>query len=245
MLEIRGHEVIGKACDGDSAVNAYKELPAKPDIILMDHRMPFKCGMKAMKEIHTINPTQCIIFVTADFEAAKDALKNGAHSFIMKPFRMDDLFNSIEMALFEKKRKSSELRETYMGYITRVHDAGGVGGLAGICDTVEKEVINKFIPEQSLANISLETIINWLCEFFNTMDMNFTYEREQDKFIIKNNKCIWMDELGPNPNFCFMTKCTISKFALKTGREFELSLNKAIMDNADECVIELVFHELE
>ena len=106
MLEIKGHEIIGEAFDGENAVEIYKKLPAKPDIILMDHRMPFKSGLIAMKDIHTINPTQCIIFVTADFEAAKDALDMGAQSFIMKPFRMDDLFNSIEMALLEKKRES-------------------------------------------------------------------------------------------------------------------------------------------
>ncbi|MCK5398296.1 MAG: methanogen output domain 1-containing protein, partial [Thermoplasmata archaeon] len=70
---------------------------------------------------------------------------------------------------------------------------------------------------------------------------NYTYEREQDKFIIRNTKCIWMNELGPNPHFCFMAKCVISKFAMKTGREFNLELNKAIMDGSEECVFELTF----
>ena len=241
MLEIKGHEVIGEAFDGENAVIIYEELEVKPDIILMDHRMPFKCGIRAMKDIHAINPTQCVIFVTADFEAAKDALNKGAQSFIMKPFRMDDLFNSIEMALLEKKREGSKLRESYLGYITRVNDAGGTAALANICGAMEKDVINKFIPEPSLTNISLGTTINWFSEFFNTMGMNYTYEREQDKFIIRNNKCIWVDELGPNPHFCLMAKCVISKFAMKTGREFNLELNSAIMDGSEECVFELNF----
>ena len=241
MLEIKGHEVIGEAFDGENAVIIYEELAVKPDIILMDHRMPFKCGIRAMKDIHAINPTQCVIFVTADFEAAKDALNKGAQSFIMKPFRMDDLFNSIEMALLEKKKESSKLRESYLGYITRINESGGTAALASICDAVEEDVINKFIPEPSLTNVPSETMMHWFCEFFNSMDMNYTYEREQDKFIIRNTKCIWMNELGPNPHFCFMAKCVISKFAMKTGREFNLELNKAIMDGSEECVFELTF----
>ena len=241
MLEIKGHEVIGEAFDGENAVNAYKELPLKPDIVLMDHRMPFKCGIKAMKDIHALDPAQCVIFVTADFEAAKDALKKGAQSFIMKPFRMDDLFNSIEMALFEKKKKNLELRESYMGYITKLNEAGGPGNLASICDMVEKEIINKFIPEPFLTDIPLETMGNWLCEFFNTIGFGYFIEREQEKIIIKNNKCIWMDELGPNPNFCHMAKCVISKFASKTGRDFNLQTRMVIMDCSDQCLFELKF----
>ena len=206
MLEIREHEVIGEAFDGESAVDIYNELPVKPDIVLMDHRMPFKCGIKAMRDIHEINPTQCVIFVTADFEAAKEALNKGAQSFIMKPFRMDDLFNSIEMALLEKKRDSSKLREAYLGYITKINEKSGSGGLANICDAVEKEIINKFIPEPSLTNIPLETMTTWFTMFLNAMDMNYTCEREQDKIIIRNNKCPWSDEMGSNPLFCCMAK---------------------------------------
>ncbi len=241
MLEIKGHEVIGEAFDGESAVMIYEKLPIKPDIILMDHRMPFKNGIKSMEGIHTIHPTQCVIFVTADFKAAKDALNKGAQSFIMKPFRMDDLFNSIEMALLEKKRDSSKLREAYLGYIIKVNETGGVGSLASICDGLEKDLINKFIPGPTLTNIPLETMMNWFCEFFNTMDMKYTYEKEENKFIIRNSKCIWMDEIGANPHFCFMAKCVISKFAMKTRREFNLELNKAIMDGSEECVFELTF----
>jgi len=242
MLEIRGHEVIGEAFDGENAVNVYKELPIKPDIILMDHRMPLKSGMAAMEEIHAINPTQCIIFITADYEAAKIALKEGADSFIMKPFRMDDMFNSIEMALAQSKKRSSEFREIYIGYITKLNEAGDVGNLSEICDMIEKKLINSFITESSLTDASIDTIIECLCEFYNIMSFEYSYEREQDKFIIKNKKCIWMDEFGPNPSFCFMSKCVISKFAIKSGKKFELSLNEAIMAGSDECVFELTLY---
>ena len=102
MLEIKGHEVIGEAYDGEHAVEVYNTFLVKPDIILMDHRMPFKNGISTMKDILSTNQNQCIIFITADFESAKDSVTKGAHSFIMKPFCMNDLFNSIDMALLEK-----------------------------------------------------------------------------------------------------------------------------------------------
>ena len=241
MLEIKGHRIIGEAFDGESAVNEYEKMSAKPDIVLMDHRMPFKNGLLAMDDIRAMNPAQCIIFVTADFEAAKVALKKGASSFIIKPFRMDVLFNSIEMAHLEEKKKSAELKESYLGIITRIGESGDSGSRAGICEMVEKEMINNFIPEDSQVGVSMEVTINWLCEFFNFMGMSYTYKREKNRFIIRNNKCIWMDELGQNPNFCFMAKCVISKFAKKTGMDFELSVKKAIMDGSDECYFEIVF----
>ncbi len=55
VLEVHGFNVIGMAKNGAEAVEMYKTFNKKPDIIIMDHRMPIKNGIEASREILQIN----------------------------------------------------------------------------------------------------------------------------------------------------------------------------------------------
>lgn len=96
ILQLRGYKVVGTAFDGEEAVKRYGSIPEKPDVIIMDHRMPVMNGVEATKEIIRNNPTQKIIFVSADVLIEKDARDAGAAEFLPKPFRMDDLIEKME-----------------------------------------------------------------------------------------------------------------------------------------------------
>ncbi len=96
ILQLRGYKVVGTAFDGEEAVKRYGSIPEKPDVIIMDHRMPVMNGVEATKEIIRNNPTQKIIFVSADVLIEKDARDAGASEFLPKPFRMDDLIEKME-----------------------------------------------------------------------------------------------------------------------------------------------------
>jgi len=99
-LKLNGYNVVGSAKDGDEAVNMYSRFSTKPDIILMDHRMPIKNGIEATKEIFQnssdIKPK--IIFISADRSIKEIALSIGVISFKNKPFSLERLFNNIEKA---------------------------------------------------------------------------------------------------------------------------------------------------
>lgn len=99
-LKLNGYNVVGSAKDGDEAVNMYSHFSTKPDIILMDHRMPIKNGIEATKEIlhnsSDIKPK--IIFISADRSIKETALSIGVISFKNKPFSLERLFNNIEKA---------------------------------------------------------------------------------------------------------------------------------------------------
>jgi len=99
-LNLSGYNVIGSAKDGDEAVNMYKRFETKPDVILMDHRMPIKNGIDATKEIlhNSSNIKPKIIFVSADKTIKDLALSVGAISFKDKPFTLERLFSNIEKA---------------------------------------------------------------------------------------------------------------------------------------------------
>jgi two-component system chemotaxis response regulator CheY len=96
--------VVGAAKDGEEAVTMFREFPTKPDIILMDHRMPIKNGIQATREIlaNSSNLKPIIIFVSADRSIREEALSIGAYSFKDKPFTLDRLYSNIEKAITSK-----------------------------------------------------------------------------------------------------------------------------------------------
>ena len=95
ILQLRGYKVVGTAFDGEEAIRRYNDTNEKPDIIIMDHRMPVMNGVEATKEIMRINPMQKVIFVSADVLVEKEAREAGATEFLPKPFRMDDLIEKM------------------------------------------------------------------------------------------------------------------------------------------------------
>jgi two-component system chemotaxis response regulator CheY len=96
ILKLKGYEVIATAYDGDEAVQKYKAMERKPDVIILDHRMPNKDGIETMGEILALNKDAKILFVSADIMIEKEALKKGARGFLPKPFRMDELVEYLE-----------------------------------------------------------------------------------------------------------------------------------------------------
>jgi two-component system chemotaxis response regulator CheY len=100
-LSLNGYNVIGTAKDGEEAIEMYKTFKVKPEVIIMDHRMPIKNGIEATKEIleNSIPKKPKIIFASADKTVKELALLAGATSFKDKPFSLEKLFNNIEKAI--------------------------------------------------------------------------------------------------------------------------------------------------
>jgi len=100
-LNLTGYEVIGLAKDGDEAVKMYEGFSEKPDIIIMDHRMPIKNRIDATKEIleNSSEYKPKIIFASADLTIKELALSIGVDSFKDKPFTLKRLFNNIKKVI--------------------------------------------------------------------------------------------------------------------------------------------------
>ena len=96
ILKEAGFEIIDTAFNGKIAVEKYNNLEEKPDIVLMDHRMPIKNGLDAMTEILHINNHVKIIFASADISIKQKALSLGACAFLDKPFNMRKLLSIIQ-----------------------------------------------------------------------------------------------------------------------------------------------------
>ncbi len=95
MLKTFGFNVLAKASNGKDAIDVFISLDIKPDVILMDHRMPVKNGIDTTIEILKCNSHSKIIFVSADKSIKKEALSIGASRFIEKPFSVTKLHEEI------------------------------------------------------------------------------------------------------------------------------------------------------
>jgi len=95
MFNINKIEVLDVSTNGVEAINKFKCFKLKPDIILLDHRMPSKNGLEIMKEILECDKHAKIIFVTGDLSIKEKALVSGAKSFLIKPVKEDILLKEI------------------------------------------------------------------------------------------------------------------------------------------------------
>ncbi|MBB5435862.1 response regulator NasT [Nocardiopsis composta] len=98
MLEEDGYAVVGEAGDGETAVRLAGEL--KPDLVILDIKMPVLDGLSAAERIAAERIAPVVIltaFSQRDLvERARDA---GAMAYLVKPFSKTDLVPAIEMAV--------------------------------------------------------------------------------------------------------------------------------------------------
>jgi DNA-binding NarL/FixJ family response regulator len=88
-------EVVGEAADGLEAVARSREL--RPDIVLMDIRMPGRDGLEATRELLRESPeTHVLILTTFDLnEYVYEAMKAGASGFLLKDVPRSQLIEGI------------------------------------------------------------------------------------------------------------------------------------------------------
>jgi len=90
------------ACNGQEAIEKLKSL--KPDIVILDIKMPKLSGLDTINEIKSISPDTKIIMISGyeQPEVVKEALRRGACDYLSKSFTGKQLKNSIRTALKEK-----------------------------------------------------------------------------------------------------------------------------------------------
>ena len=95
-------QVVAEAENGRQAVEAFERH--RPDVTLLDLRMPEMEGVEAVRQIRAIDPNARVIVLTTydtDHDIAR-ALKAGAKAYILKDISADDLINCIRDVLAGK-----------------------------------------------------------------------------------------------------------------------------------------------
>lgn len=110
MLREEGYDVVGEAGDGQAAVDLAVEL--KPDLVIMDVKMPRRDGIDAASEIAAKRIAPVVILTAFSqrelVERARDA---GAMAYLVKPFSTADLVPAVELAASRFKEVTALERE--------------------------------------------------------------------------------------------------------------------------------------
>lgn len=93
LLAARDIEVIGEAEDGQKAID--KALALRPDVILMDIRMPVMGGLEATRILKTRMPDVKIVILTVseDDNDLFEAIKSGADGYLLKSLESEEFFD--------------------------------------------------------------------------------------------------------------------------------------------------------
>lgn len=115
-LENMGHVVSGEAGDGKQAVEMTRE--SKPDVVILDIKMPVMDGIDAAKLISTEGIAPVLLLTAYSqkdlVERARDA---GVFAYLVKPFKETDLMPAIEIAIarfdefLEIEKEAAELED--------------------------------------------------------------------------------------------------------------------------------------
>jgi response regulator NasT len=96
-LKDHGFEVVGEAGDGNRAIELATEL--RPDLIVMDIKMPDLDGLSAAEAISELKIPVVLLTAFSQQELVMRAAEVGAMAFLVKPFTPNDLMPAIEIAL--------------------------------------------------------------------------------------------------------------------------------------------------
>jgi DNA-binding NarL/FixJ family response regulator len=123
-----GIEVIAEANDGQQALNMCREL--KPDLVLMDVRMPVMDGLESTRRIKAETPGTSVVMVTMheNPDYLFEAVKAGAAGYVLKDASGERLLGAVRRTLEGESPLNQELAMRLLVRLARERREGAPGG---------------------------------------------------------------------------------------------------------------------
>jgi two-component system, response regulator PdtaR len=97
ILRDLGYEIVGEAADGHEAVE--KAAALRPDVVILDIKMPVMDGLEATRRIMATHPVPIIVLTAYGQQSlVEEAADAGVLAYLMKPVREADIGPAIEVA---------------------------------------------------------------------------------------------------------------------------------------------------
>jgi DNA-binding NarL/FixJ family response regulator len=153
-------EVIGEAADGRAAVE--RAIALRPDVVLMDVRMPALDGIAAMRELLAVLPDARVVILTTfeDDDYIFGALSAGASGFLLKRTRPEELIKAIHTVAAGESLLSPSVTRTVIDRMAQqpVPDASSQSRLVELTPR-EREVLELIARGLSNGQIAAALVV--------------------------------------------------------------------------------------
>lgn len=168
-------EIVGEAGTAHAALG--EALRLKPDVVLLDLRLPDDSGLNVCRRLRQLLPQTCIIVLTSstDNQSIHDSVVAGAQGYLLKEINPATLITAIKDGFAGRPVFSGDLAGRILDLIRHSQtNSGAAGGLAALSPQERKVLAvmaaghtNKGIAEQM--NLSENTVKNYITSLFEKL----------------------------------------------------------------------------
>lgn len=152
MLEDAGYSVVAQAGDGESAVE--QAFAHKPDLIIMDIKMPKLNGLKASQIIsNKMNIPILLLTAYSQKEFINKAKESNIYGYLVKPITEASLIPAVEIALKQAER-SDEFREKINSMELKIKSRKIIERAKGLL--MDRQNLSEDIAFQKMRKISMD-----------------------------------------------------------------------------------------
>jgi len=136
MLQKIGYTIVGEATDGAEALSLVQTL--RPDVVLMDIKMPDMDGIEATRRIQECCPTPVVVMTAFDRqELVEQATEAGVGAYLVKPPSAPEIERAVTVAM-ARFRDLQELRRLNAELQKALAEVKRLSGLLPICSACKK-----------------------------------------------------------------------------------------------------------
>ena len=154
--------VLGTACDGGEAVRMCGEL--RPDVVLMDVRMPSLDGIEATRQLTEVDGTGPRVLILTTFDLDQyvfDALRAGASGFLLKDVTAERLFDAVRVIAVGEALLAPAVTRRLISEFTRLRPVSGTppSAVLGMLTPRETEVLRLVSEGMSNPEIARHLVV--------------------------------------------------------------------------------------
>jgi DNA-binding NarL/FixJ family response regulator len=153
-------EVIGEAADGEAAASLVRRL--RPDVALVDVRMPVMDGLAATRRIVEQTPSARVIVLTTfgQDDVVFDALRSGASGFLLKDTRPEDLLTAVRAVAGGEARLDPAVTSSVVAHFRAQGPPRSTGRSLDALTPRERQVLAQLAGGLSNAEIATELVVS-------------------------------------------------------------------------------------
>lgn len=173
----RGIEVVGEAGSAAEAVTHVARL--RPDVVVMDVRLPDRSGVEACREIRAWSPKVQVIMLTsyADDEAVLASVMAGAAGYLLKQIRGKELVRAIETVAAGQSLLDPVVTQTVLDRMKRLARGQPLDEVTALSAQEQKvlALVAEGKTNKEIANalgLSDKTVKNYLSNIFSKLNLS-------------------------------------------------------------------------